>query len=285
MIKFKNLLVLTFFSFGFFLPFSLAQEVSSSDKINEDTKINLADPIKNPKDQPYKSVFLGHLLTPTTLLPKKGVVSLGTHVTGYSFSDKFLLGSSSFLYLFYNSPNLFLKYGDNINKKNKWAIQFDYLKSTDKYNLFSKDYVMEALMLWGVWSVDITEFYTLHTSLNYMYFYNEGDPHSLRREPFNNQPYQFSLTTLHDVRVNKKYGLASELGILGINYEIPNIHGAVSFRYTDKNLLLQFGLSFDVHFLGNSFDKSGYINSHPTLSYSHTKEFITHPEIAIQYFF
>lgn len=250
-------------------------EVTNSNQLKLESKIT----------NKSKSVFFGHLLTPTTYLPQKGVVSLGTHVTGYSLNDNLLIGSSSFLYLFYNSPNLYLKYGEEINKKQRWAIQLDYLKSTDKYNLFVKDYVMEALMAWGIWSYEITNFYTFHTSLNYMYFFNEGDPHSLRREPFNNQPFQLSLTTLHDVKVNKNFGLASEFGILGINYAIPNIHGAFSFRYTNNNLQLQAGLSFDVHMMGNSFDKREYVLSNPTLGNSHTKEFITHPEFAIQYFF
>jgi hypothetical protein len=285
MIKYSFLFLLVFLNISSNTYYVLAEEPNLIDNLAED--IPLATINKNLKinDDNFKSVFFGHLLTPTTHLPTKKVWSLGTHVTGYSFTDNLLIGSSSFLYLFYNSPNLFLKYGEKINKTSKWAIQFDYLKSTNKYSMFSKNYVMEAAMLWGVWSVDVTDFYSLHTSLNYMYFFNEGNPHSLRREPFNNQPYQFSLTTLHDVRVTKKYGLASEFGILGINYQIPNIHGAVSFRYTDKNLLLQFGLSFDVHLLVKSFDKDEYIATHPTLGNSHTKDFITHPELAIQYFF
>ena len=232
-----------------------------------------------------KSIFLGHLLTPTTYLPQEGVFTTGTHVTGYSLTDKFLVGTSSFLLLFYNSPNLYFKYGDKINSKQRWAVQFDYLKSTDAYSFGTRDYVMEALMLWGVWSYQVTDFYTFHTSLNYMYFYNEGNPHSLRREPFNNDAFQFSVSTLHDVQVTKNFGLASEIGVLGVNYQIPNIHGAVSFRYTDKNILLQIGLSFDVHIPDSGFDKDNYIANNPTLGISNRKEFITHPEFAIQYFF
>ncbi len=232
-----------------------------------------------------KSIFFGHLLTPTTYVPKKDVVTAGTHIFGYSLSDDLLIGTSSFLLLFYNSPNVYFKYGQKFNSKQRWAIQFNYLKSTDAYTLIAKEYIMEALMLWGVWSFQVTDFYTLHTSLNYMYFYNEGNPHSLRREPYNNDAFQFSISTLHDVKVTRKFGLASEIGVLGVNYQIPNIHGALSFRYTDQNLLFQIGLSFDVHMPNSSFDKSEYILNNPTLGISNRIEFITHPEFAIQYFF
>lgn len=232
-----------------------------------------------------KSIFFGHLLTPTSYLPKEGVVTAGTHITGYSLTDNLLIGTSTFLLLFYNSPNLYLKYGEQINPKQRWAVQVDYLKSSDAYEFGTTKYVMDALMVWGVWSYDVTEFYTFHSSLNYMYFYNEGNPHSLRREPFNDDAYQFSITTLHDVKVSEKFGLASEIGILGLNYEIPNLHGAVSFRYTAKNLLLQVGISFDTHLPRRSFTPDDYMANNPTLGISNRKEFTTHPEFAIQYFF
>lgn len=232
-----------------------------------------------------KSIFFGHLLTPTSELPKKDVLTLGTHIMGYSLNDNLLLGSSSFLLIFYNSPNLYLKYGDDFNKKHKWAIQFNYLKSSDAYILGPKKYAMEANMLWGVWSYEVTDFYTLHTSVNYMYFFNEGNPHSLRREPFKDQPSQFSLSTLHDIKVSKNFGLASEIGILGINYEIPNLHGGFTVRYVDTNILIQIGLSYDLHLPGISFDREAYQATNPTLGISNRKEFILHPEIALQYFF
>lgn len=261
----KNKFALIFFFYSFNLNFGFAN-LESTDLSSE-------------------SIFLGHLLTPTSELPKKDVFTVGTHVVGYSLNDKLLIGTSSFLFVFYNSPNLYLKYGDSFNEKHKWAIQFNYLKSTDAYVLGSKEYAMEASMLWGIWSYTVTDFYSLHTSLNYMHFFNEGNPHSLRREPFNNQPYQFSLTTLHDIKVSKNYGFASEFGILGLNYKIPNIHGGFSFRYMDSNILIQMGLSYDVHFSINAFDPDEYKANNPTLGVSNSKEFIIHPEVALQYFF
>lgn len=237
------------------------------------------------KTEDFKSVFFGHLLTPTTYLPKSDTVTVGSHVAGYSFNDNVLVGTASFLLLFYNSPNIYVKFGDKINKRQRWAVQANYLKSTDSYSLVEKEYIMDALMVWGIWSYQVTNFYTFHTSINYMNFFNEGNPHSLRREPFNGQPYQFSITTLHDVRVSKKFGLASEFGVLGVNYRIPNLHGAVSFRYMNKNLMLQFGISFDAHLPWSSFDAEEYAAINPTLGISNSKEFITHPEIALQYFF
>lgn len=270
------------FKISIFLFLSLNLAFAKAEERSDISNIKGGVNLEEPDD---KSVFLGHLLTPTTYLPKKKTVTFGSHITGYSFNDDLLIGTASFLFFFYNSPNLYLKYGKNINDKHRLAVQATYLKSFDSYNFIERKYAMEALMLWGVWSYQATDFYTLHTSFNFMNFYNEGNPHSLRREPFNGQPYQFSITTLHDVRITKKYGLASEFGVLGVNYRIPNLHGAVSFRYMNKNILFQFGISFDVHLPWSSFDKQNYMASHPTLGISNSKEFITHPEIALQYFF
>lgn len=232
-----------------------------------------------------KSVFLGHLLTPTTYLPKKKTVTVGTHVIAYSFTDELMVGTSSFLLFFYNSPNVYVKYGRQFSKKQKWAVQLNYLKSDIDLDFFNTEYYMEAAMGWFSWSYDITSFYTFNASVSYMYFLNEGKPHSLRREPFNDQPFQFSLTTLHDIRVSKRFGLASELGVLGINYEIPNLHGAVSFRYIRKNYFIQIGVSFDAHVLNGGFNKRSYIINNPTLDASHTDDFVIHPEAAFHYFF
>jgi hypothetical protein len=232
-----------------------------------------------------KSVFLGHLLTPTTYTPKKKTVTAGSHVLGYSVNDNLLVGTSTFLALFYNSPNLFLKYSKKYNEHSRWAVQFDYLKSSNKRIVKNSTlYEMEAVMIWGLWSKDITPFYTIHTSLNYMYFINEGKPHSLRREPFNDQPFQFAITSLHEVKISERYGLASEIGVLGVNYTTPNLHLGVSFRYMRKNYLIQIGMSLDNELWGR--DKAiAYAAENQILDRSHTTNLLTHPELSFQYFF
>ena len=243
------------------------------------------DVLVEEKESKSKAVFLGHLLTPTTYVPEARTVTAGTHVVGYSVNDNLLVGTSSFLYLFYNSPNIYVKYARDISKKQKWAVQLNYLDSDESFSPFNTQYFMEAAMGWLSYSYEVTPFYTFHTSFSYMYFFNEGKPHSLRREPFNDDPFQFSLTTLHDVRVSEHFGLASEIGVLGINYEIPNLHGAVSFRYTAKNYFIQIGVSFDAHVFDGGFDTQEYISNNETLDASHTDEFVIHPEAAFQFFF
>jgi len=232
-----------------------------------------------------KAVFFGHLLTPTTYVPRKKTFTAGSHILGYSLNDSLLVGTSSFLALFYNSPNLFLKYGRKYNEESRWAIQFDYLKSsnTDLVESGSK-YEMEALMLWGIWSKDVNKIYSIHYSLSYMYFINEGQPHSLRREPFNDQPFQFSLTTLHEVKITERYGIAGEVGILGLNYSLPNLHAGLSFRYIRKRFSIQAGISVDRHLWGTSKARD-YASKNQILDLSHTTSVLTHPEMSFQYFF
>jgi len=282
-----------FFLIIFICSYSFADDAKSpsidslkkeEQKVISDSKEEIKSvPVENIKKR--KSVFLGHLLTPTTYLPPKKTITAGTHVAAYSFTDDLMVGTSSFLLLFYNSPNIYVKYAKQISKKQRWSTQITYLKSDLSLDFFNTAYFMEAAMGWATWSYDVTPFYTFNASLNYMYFMNEGKPHSLRREPFNDQPFQFSLTTLHDVRVSERYALASELGVLGINYEIPNIHGAVSFRYMRDNYFIQFGVSFDAHVFTGGFDTRNYISNNPTLDASHTDEFVIHPEAAFHYFF
>lgn len=261
------------------------EKLQSGDSVEAEAKEPVEAKVDESPSGKEKSVFLGHLLTPTTYLPEKKTITLGTHVMAYSFSDNLMVGTSSFLLFFYNSPNIYMKYGRKFSEKQRWSVQLNYLKSDVNFDFFNTKYYMEAAMGWFSWSYDITPFYTFHASVSYMYFINEGKPHSLRREPFNDQPFQFSLTTLHDVRVSKRFGLASELGVLGINYEIPNLHGAVSFRYIRDKYFIQIGVSFDAHVLNGGFDRRGYISNNPTLDASHTDDFVIHPEAAFHYFF
>jgi hypothetical protein len=280
---FKVIISSIFINSVLFLNISLASNFNLINQTPSKPKLN--SKLKNKTIENTKTVFLGHLLTPTTSLPEKETFTTGTHIMGYSFTDSLLVGTSSFLALLYNSPNVFLKTNYKINSKNILALQANYLKSDPNFRPIPTTYIMEAVMLWGVWSRRINRNYTLHTSLNYMNFFNEGNPHSLRREPFNHDPYQFSLTTLHDIKVSETFGLASEIGILGLNYRVPNLHTAVSFRWIRKNYFFQAGVSFDTHFPGINFDTESYIRNNQTLSRSHTKESVIHPEFAFQYFF
>ena len=239
--------------------------------------------VSQSKEQ--KAEFLGHLLTPTTYTLEKNTVTAGSHIVSYSPNDKLMVGTASFLALFYNTPNLFLKYGRDINEKSRWALQFDYFKSSKtKIIPNSTFYEMEGVMLWGLWSRDFTPSYTIHLSLNYMYFINEGKPHSLRREPFNDQPFQFSLTSLHEVKITERFGVAAEIGILGLNYTLPNIHLGTTFRYTGRNYLVQVGFSIDRH-LFSSDKASEYASENEILDLCHTVSALTHPELGFQYFF
>jgi|GEM_PF-1899576 len=261
-----------------------ALESKKADQAKKNSSESLLE-TEDQKKTSGKSVFLGHLLSPTTYTPKKNTYTLGSHIMGYSPSDNLLVGTSSFLLLFYNSPNIYIKYAKQKSKRQRWATQLIYLKSDLRAEFFSTGYFMETIMGWFMWSYDVTSFYTVHANVNYMYFFNEGRPHSFRREPFNNDAFQISFSTLHDIKISEKYSLASEIGVLGASYRMPNLHGAVSFRYTGKNYFIQAGYSFDSHILEGSFDRNDYIENNQTLGPDHTNGFVTHPEVAFHYFF
>lgn len=238
-----------------------------------EVKTRLKKPIKTSSK---KSVFLGHLLSSTTHMPQANTITAGSHLLAYSPSDNFMFGTATFFDLFYNAPNLYLKVGDNIDRDQKWSVQMDYLKTIPSR---MSHYDMENFILWGAYSNDVKPFYTVHLNVNYMYYFAEYFPHSLRMEPYNDDPYSLSISALNEIKLHENVGLAFETAIHGLNYYAHYYHFAGSIRAQNNHLVINFGAS--VTTLSREVPEERV----KKYSYGQLHSMAIHPEVSIQAFF
>lgn len=229
-----------------------------------------------------KSLLFGHSLSPTTETLTKGVWTLGTTVAGYGITDQLLVGTSTWMFYDYNSPNLVLRHRWSLGNSffDEFAAQLLYLKSSNFYPNF---YRMEVGMMWLTWRKKVNPNYTFYLAANGMYFWDETLPFSLRRNPGHDRADQYSLTTLHVLSFTEYLGLSLELGVLGLDYTKPLFHNGYSFFYKNNTWVAQVGISISAspYNLERLFSQSQdtATNNHDYYDYS------IHPELQIQYFF
>ena len=116
-----------------------------------------------------------------------------------------------------------------------------------------------------------------------MYFFEEAAPFSLRREPFNNQAQQFTVSALHQFYFSDKIILNFEIGVLGLNYAFPNVLGGASWNYIpNDHWSFQVGAS-----LNKRLTHPSYVD--PSQTYIRSPEnyadVSVHPEVQLQYWF
>jgi len=242
-------------------------------------------PVSVRADEQPRSILLGHNLTPTTYtLPKLGFTA-GNFVLGGGVTDKLTLATSPWLYTSYNMYSGIVRLRGCLERegdscKTDWAVQAMYLKTGH----FGKDtYQMTALNSSFVVKRDITDFYSLNLALNYMYFFDETAPFSLRREPYNDNAYQVSISSLHEIRLPAGFGFLIELGALGVNYMYPEFHYGLSVHHRSNNFLVQLGFSqtFTAGTLSRLFDTNQIMSltgGEPGYDFS------MHPEVQLQFF-
>jgi hypothetical protein len=202
-------------------------------------------PVVSQATPEFRSVLFGHNLTPTTDTLPKGAVTLGNYVAGVGVTDRLTFASSPWLYESYNMYSAIVKFRGCLSQGETkcdwdWAVQSMYLK-TGHFGLNS--YQMTALSSSFIVKKDFADFYSVNFAVNYMYFFDETNPFSLRREPYNDDPYQFSVTTLQEVRLPGHFGLLVEAGMLGLNYVYPEIHIGLSMSHRSRFTLAQIGFS------------------------------------------
>lgn len=225
-------------------------------------------------------ILFGHNLSPTAETIHKGDLTVGTYYIGLGLTEDLTFGTSPWMMLGYNLQNIIFKlkhplFGDQI-----LSHQLAYFNS-DK-NLGSV-YDQKSMAYWMTYPIDFDR-YKLNITMNYMYFWNEKKPFSLRREPFNRQAQQITLSTLNQFYFSEKTILQFELGILGVNYTYPNLSAGASWVHIFQNKwTLQIGGSISRRFGGPYFPddmQSRYIDSYENYELSSI-----HPEIQIQYWF
>ncbi|WP_413576707.1 hypothetical protein ACLVWU_01550 [Bdellovibrio sp. HCB290] len=227
------------------------------------------------------SIVFGHNLGITTDSAEGGTFTAGTYFLGYAPTDSCMFGTSPWMAAGYNSYSLLARCRTSGETEyfRSSALQAGYIKSDDSLGDF---YQQDFAIVWWAFENKINDAYTLYTSINYMYFWDETVPMSLRREPYNDQPWQWTISTLHQLHWTETMGFQFELAILGLNYKVPRIHGGYSSYKKWSQFLLQLGLSMTGS--DNNFDR---LTSQDSVVYNADEhyDFSVHPEVQLQYFF
>lgn len=233
------------------------------------------------QSQESKSILIGHNLTPTTHTLAGGSVTAGNYLVAVGLTDNLFIATSPWMYVSYNMYSVGARYRYALDSLSDLGLQVSYLKSSDEPPYL---YQMEATNTSLSWGRRLTPNYRFQLSLNHMWFLDETYPYSLRREPYNDQPYQFSLTTLHETKFIGGFGGLLEAGCLGVNYTYPQIYLAMSFHYIFENLLVQLGVSANGTPVGIErlyTTEQGLRGS----SSSSPRDFALHPEAQLQFYF
>lgn len=234
--------------------------------------------------------LLGHNLSPTTYTLRKGELSVGTYAAIYGVSDNLTLGASPWMYFDYNMYTAVMRYGKQVNEKSRIGGQLIYFKTDRESFHISNGYQMEAYSGNLTYSKFLNSRFTLHFNLNHMYFRDETLPFSLRREPFNDEPYQTTITMLSEIKATEDWGFLVESGILGLNYKYPQLIFGISSHLKFDNYLIQFGFNMtstpEALFRGPRYDANN--ENGGRLSKNELEgqnDFSVHPEIQLQYTF
>ena len=259
------------------------------------SSLSLAAPQTRPSKM-SRATYLGHNLSISTETPKAGTVAVGSYLLGYSPSDRLLIGTSPWMIFDYNTYNVVTRYNiirdesdeltldgddptDSGGAFDALTVQVAYMKSGN----FARDfYRQEIAIVWLTGKVAVNPYYDFYLTGNYMYFFDETIPFSLRREPFNDEKYQLSLSSLHSLKVNDLFRVSLEFGVLGLRSSYPQIHSGVSFSLTKGSYLIQLG--FSVTATPYNFERflESSTNAKPEGNYYDAS---VHPEIQLQYFF
>jgi hypothetical protein len=226
------------------------------------------------------SFFIGHNLAPSTDLPTKRTWTVGSYLIAYAATDSCLIGTNAWMAWNYNSYSAIARC--RIFGETPWfsdsSLQLAYIQS-DKS--LGDDYRQTLGIVWWTIKNTFNDTYTLYTTLNFMHFWDETIPFSLRRDPGNDQPFQFTLSTLHRIKWNEQIGFALEFGVLGLNYRTPLVHNGYSIYKMGEHSLLQAGLSVS----GIPNNASRLYSHHEPQSIGSGYDYTIHPEVQLQYFF
>ncbi len=221
-------------------------------------------------------VSFGHNLALSDETLKQKDFTFGTYYIGAGLTDKLTVGTSPWMILGYNLDNIIVRYRGDLFQT-EFVHQLAYFKSNEKYG---NAYEQTSISYW-LGKAFKTDRYKVVLSLNYMYFYNEERPFSLRREPFKDEAAQFTLSTLHVFEYSEAIYLQLELGILGLNYSYPNLSAGASWFYKPSpHWSFQVGGSISKRFTGPQ--RTDYVIIKNTENYMGDS---IHPEIQVQYWF
>lgn len=206
-----------------------------------------------PLSQTYaKHPTFGHnLISTTETLPAKQF-TVGTYFVGYGVSDQFNVVTNTWLLVFYNMLNVGTRYAFTLSKEAKIRLAFDAVWfKTEEYAL--NWYRQHSVFARATASKAFSETYELNVSFGYQYYFNRDIAFSLRPVPVNDSETTLNFGTLHEFKINDKWGVFFEAALLGLNYPNKYFHTGLSGYYSWGKGLLQLGFSRSIPFGGTQF--------------------------------
>jgi hypothetical protein len=240
--------------------------------------------LPNDGDSFSNKKTFGHNMSPNSYTLNRGDCTLGPYAAACGVTDDVTAGTSTWLFWNYNMYTAFLRVGHTLDSEWRVSVQSAYLKTYDVGKYLG--YMMESSRSHLTLSQKFSSEITVHYNITYEYFFDETFPHSMRREPLNNDPFQTSATSLIEYQASDKYVLHYELGVHGINYHYPQMLIGFSGGRKFENSFLQIGVSMTgapmAYFSGARMDTN--------ISTQRTKrqmeyDFSVHPEFQWQYVF
>jgi hypothetical protein len=237
-----------------------------------------AIPISVALGQDDSSFLLGHNLTPTTYTLGQNRVTVGYYAIAYGVTDKLMIGTSPWIDLTYNMPNVDVKYGSNLDMRlvQRASAEFLYFKS---YPYLRDIYRQESMLVRGTSTTRFSETSLLHLSLGLQKFWREDHPFSLRPPSQNGSSYTLSASGLVETRTTSRFGTFLEFGLIGLNYTAPYSHLGCSLYYHWNHMYIQAGMSRsaimgELRYYGNPRNNIGWWEA-----------VVYHQELQIQFLF
>lgn len=237
----------------------------------------------------------GHNLSHTDYTFNEARCTLGFQITACGGND-YIVGTSPFLISFYNMNNAYLRKNVYKSGKTTHSLELAYFQTyADEYTGFK----MNSFWTYYIYSRKVSANYKFHFNIIGSYYSDDQFPFSLRRPTVNNTPYQFNISTLHEVKISKGISVLGEVGVLHVSDVYPRIHVGTSFVFKGDNFLAQIGFSMSSTYDGIIVDLENSERNDYQQELLSTREgydqelneekirtdFSLHPELAFQYFF
>lgn len=274
-----------------FILFIFSFSLLANSKIIE---TSIKNKLSNSSKLDDKKTF-GHNMSPNTYTLSQGGYSFGPYAIAVGLTDNITIATSPWMYYGYNSHNYMIRTSYKLNSNFQLGGQMMYLKTyrTNINQVHNKDYAvkeegyqMEVIKTYLTLSHKVSSVLTNHYSLTYDHYYDETFPYSIRREPLNDDPYQFNLTNLMEFTLTDNIINQFEFGILGLNYFYPQIIIGTSIGYKFSSSYLQFGISTTGTPISYFSPKKIDIHQDYDISRDNVKyDFSLHPEMQWQFFF
>ncbi len=257
------------------------------------------------RDREKRSIDIGHNVTATSWVLRKGQCTVGFQIVGCGLNDRTTLGTSTFLLNYYDMASVAFRHVLKDSAETRTAVQLDYFKTYGVRKLREGNailtnggYDMEAVWLMWIKTWRFRPDYHFHVNIHTNYYFNERMPFSLRRPYLDKTPFQLNIMTMHEVDLVSNWVMKGELGIIDALRNPAHLHSGATIGQNFNRLHWHFGFSMTSTLLAlfspshrydyqqhlRAWDIDGY-NSNFKDKDDINYDFSIHPELSIQYYF